>query len=272
VRHVALTHKTEAVKQGEARLSKALAKALRAIGKEVASRAKKLAKAEEDERDPVAGVDWTPVAKAAESGLTLVAKDGAKRTLAILGIEDDDAITEQTFDAAVEWAKARAAELVGKSWDKDGNLVDNPDAEMAIDSETRDAVRDAVADAIENGDSAAELGERIEGLGAFSQERALLIARTECIRANSNGQLAALKGSGVVDKKGWSVSGEESVCDVCQANEDQGGIDLDDAFDSGDDCPPSHPNCLCALTAAFDEDEEEQEDEEDQDDEEEAAE
>src|SRR6185312_16021124 len=85
----------------------------------------------------------------------------------------------------------------------------------------------------------------------FSAERAELIARTEIIRANGQGQLAALKSSGVVEKKGWSVSGEATVCDECQANEDAGGIDLDDDFPSGDDAPPGHPCCECALVAVL---------------------
>ncbi|HXN32796.1 MAG TPA: phage minor head protein [Polyangiaceae bacterium] len=190
-----------------------------------------------------------------------MAEDGAKQTLLELGIEDDAKITEQVFTSAKDWATKRSAELVGKSWGEDGNLVDNPDAEMAITDATRDDIREAVAQALEDGDSAAELGETIEGLGAFSEARAEMIARTEIIRAHGQGQLAAMRDSGVVERKAWSTAEDDDVSEECEANADQGGIDLDDAFDSGDDAPPAHPNCRCALVAYFPEEREEDEDE-----------
>jgi SPP1 gp7 family putative phage head morphogenesis protein len=260
------------VRQGEARLARRLGKALRTLGKSIAKDvAKRTAKAaakysktipealgkaeEEDERDIAARVvdeaDWAPVAEASATELSAVAQDGARRTLAVLGIEDDEAILEQTFTTAVDWARARAAELVGKSWDEDGNLVDNPDADMAITDSIREDIRDAVAQALEDGDSAAELGETIEGLAGFSEDRALLIARTEIIRAHGQGQLAAMRESGVVEQKAWTTANDDDVSEECEANEEQGAIDLEDDFESGDDAPPAHPNCRCALIAVI---------------------
>jgi len=246
-----MTHDTPPVVQAEAELTARLTHDLRAIAKHIGDRlGKRLGKAEEDEDEraraaadeAVADADWTPVAKDSETQLTAIARSGAQQALTKLRITDDD-ITNQTFDAAVEWAKARAAELVGKSWDEDGNLVDNPDAEMAITDTLRDEIRSAVADGIEDGASAADLAETIDGLSGFGADRAELIARTEIIRAHGQGQLAAFRASGVVEQKAWSTAGED-VCDDCQDNEDAGAIDLDDDFPSGDDAPPGHPMCL----------------------------
>ena len=193
-----------------------------------------------------------------------MARDGAQQAFAEIGITDQG-ITEQTFTSATEWAKARAAELVGKSWDGD-ELVDNPDADMAITDSLREEIRDAVAEALENGDSAADLSDAIEALSGFGDARATMIARTEIVRGHAQGQLQALKSSGVVEKKGWSTANDDDVDEDCQDNEAEGPIDLDDDFPSGDDAPPAHPNCRCALTAEFVEDDSEEDDASDEDD------
>lgn len=253
----------------EKELTRTLGHELRDIGKDIArnlahSLRGKLGKAaeEEDERDAIAAADWASVVEAVRGPLESVARDGAEQALKAIGVEDED-ILNQTFDEAVAWAKARAAELVGKSWNDEGELVDNPDADMAITDSLRDDLREAVSDAIEAGDSAADLGERIEGMANFSPDRAEMISQTEIQRAHNASHLLAFKASGVVDQKEWSVSGEDSVCDECQDNADQGPIDLDDDFESGDDAPPAHPGCLCVLTAYVEDESDEDEDNED---------
>lgn len=44
-------------------------------------------------------------------------------------------------------------------------------------------------------------------------------------------------------EKSW-VGG---TCETCQENADEGWIDMDEQFPSGDDEPPAHPNCDCEL-------------------------
>ena len=263
------------VKTAESRLTKTLTSKLAAIGKHVAGKLSHLAKpaqmSEGGDRkaidEAVDGADWMSVASAVAAETEAVATDGAKRALLTLGVADDDSITSQTFTKAVDEAKARAAELVGKSWDEDGNLVDNPDADMAITDTMRDEIRDAVAEAIENGDSAADLADTIEGLGSFSEERAIMIARTEIVASHASGQMRAMRESGVVEQKAWSAAGEE-VCDDCQENEDAGPIGIDDDFPSGDDAPIAHPLCRCAVVAYFPDPEDEDSGDEDTSDEE----
>jgi SPP1 gp7 family putative phage head morphogenesis protein len=273
-RKVTFTHRTKAVAAGEKALGSALTRGLKAIAKDAAKlAAEALGKAAGDtQTDSVmGGLDWAPIAASLKVQLVAVAKDGAKNAMIALGVSDDD-ITDQVFDSAVDWATARSAELVGKSWDEDGNLIDNPDADMAISETIRDAIRAQVADAIEQGLPAKDLADNIEELGEFSEDRAMMIARTEIIRAHAQGQLAAMKNSGVVEKKAWSTSEDGDQCDDCDANAEQEGIPLDDDFQSGDDAPPCHPNCRCALVASFDEDEETEEEDSEEDESEDATE
>lgn len=254
-----MTHRTQAVRDGEAALTKSLAKNLKAIGRQVAKKLRTVGKAAEEEEEEDKGidaaldaVDWGPIAAAAQHELAAVAEDAAQYALKKLGIDDEE-ILNQTYTAAREWAANRAAELVGKKW-KGDELVDNPNAEMAITDATRSELRALVADAIDKGLSAKDLANSIEDMGGFSAERAELIARTEILRSNNAAHLESFRASGVVSKKAWSVSGNEEVCDECQDNADEGEIDLDDDFPSGDDAPPGHPRCECVLTAIVDED------------------
>jgi SPP1 gp7 family putative phage head morphogenesis protein len=108
-------------------------------------------------------------------------------------------------------------------------------------------LRTDVADALANGWTNAELASKLEQNYAFSPERAMTIARTETIRASNTGTLIGFKESGVVLKKEWSTAQDDLVSEDCTENEDEGPIDLDAAFSSGDDAPPAHPNCRCAL-------------------------
>ena len=93
-----------------------------------------------------------------------------------------------------------------------------------------------------------DLEDAIQEAGAFSPARAELIARTEVTRANSYGSLGgykAAKDAGVNVKKAWHP--DDEACEICLGNADDGDIDLDDSFSSGDDAPPGHPNCECSI-------------------------
>jgi hypothetical protein len=59
----------------------------------------------------------------------------------------------------------------------------------------------------------------------------------------------AVKADGALMVKQWFVSGEDGVCEICEANEAQGEIAFDEQFDSGDDMEPAHVGCRCVTTA-----------------------
>ena len=79
------------------------------------------------------------------------------------------------------------------------------------------------------------------------RERRETIAITEQRMATEAGKEALAKERGAKFKL-WITAGDERVSDIDVANEAQGWIPVDEAFSSGDDVPPSHPNCRCTVT------------------------
>lgn len=148
-------------------------------------------------------------------------------------------------DYADAYAQERGAEMVGMRW-VDGELVENPDAVWQITDETRTGIVGLLDRTINEGWSVDQFATALTDAYAFSAKRAETIARTETRLADSKGNLAGWKRSGVVAQKVWLPS-NDGCCDVCQANADQGAIDIDDDFDSGDDSTPGHPNCECVI-------------------------
>jgi hypothetical protein len=176
-----------------------------------------------------------------EANLEKVAADGAAMALIQINY-DAPGITELLNEKALEYARERGAELVGKKI-VDGELVDNPKAEWSIGENTRDMLRGDVSQAIEQGWSNDKLASVIEENHAFSPERAEMIARTETAFADTAGNMAAYRESGIVQGKQWVVGSEHDLDDECNENEAAGVIGLDEDFPSGDDGPPAHPNC-----------------------------
>lgn len=176
-------------------------------------------------------------------------QDSSARALAQIGLQDNDTLVDKVFDRAVDYSKERAAEMVGKKW-VDGKLVDNPNAIWRIDDATRDEIKGIIASGLNDNIGRDAIADNIEEAGAFSKERAALIANTEIGHANSQGALQGYKAGrdiGVNLKKYWIP--DENACPICEENGDAGLIDLDDDFPSGDDAPLAHPNCECVLSA-----------------------
>jgi len=250
------------------RMTRALKRNLKAQGAEVArqlnSMMTKLAKAAEDDEEAIAArastvlesLDWDEVwgdmpdvvadsmSKAAEDGVATAGKDLQRRTgRVITGVSTDFA-----NEYGIEYAATRGAEMIGKRRTKDGKLVDNPDARWAITDQTRKDVLDLITQAMQDGWSNDRLADEIQGAYAFSAERAEVIARTETALADSQGNIAAWKKSGVVKKKRWLTAEDDLVSEECAANGKQGPIDMDEDFESGDTAAPAHPNCRCAVS------------------------
>lgn len=205
----------------------------------------------------LAGIDfagWAVLVGEVDPLIAEIVNDGGYAALAQVGV--DVAAAEAPAGivnaAAVDYAKQRAAELVGMRYDELGRLVPNPNAEWAIDETTRDYLRGAVADAIEGGWSNDRLAGEIADSYAFSEDRAMTIARTETQMAANAGALAGYKASGAVAMKQWVTAQDDLVEEECLANEAAGDagdgvLPLDAVYPSGDDAPPAHPNCRCTL-------------------------
>jgi hypothetical protein len=142
---------------------------------------------------------------------------------------------EQVNERSVAWAREHAAEQV-----------------TAIRENTREMLRATVTQSIEEGWGAIRLGEEIADSAGFSDARAEMIGRTETIAAENRGNREAYEDveeqlPGTVFGVEWLTAGDDLVSEECQENEDVGPIGLDDVFPSGDDSPPLHPTCRCAL-------------------------
>lgn len=120
----------------------------------------------------------------------------------------------------------------------------------SLDEVTRKTIIDTIAKGKSMGltnDEVADLLTSDEYLD-IANWRADMIARTETANAMMDGQLAGMKENGVTTKA-WVVAGPG--CTICDPNEDDGFISMDDNFSSGDDSPPGHPNCECYLESGM---------------------
>lgn len=189
-------------------------------------------------------IDWQPLAENVEPYLAGVAVAGGG-----LALEQIDPGMVDEFGAgmrvrAEQWARIRAAELVGMS--RIGDFyVPNPDPHWAIDSATRDMLRIEIRRAIEAGDSTDKLARRLRNSYAFSDERSRMIARTEIANADSAGALIGWEESGVVDGKSWLV--DFDPCLICLGYQAVGVVPLDYQYAPGIFAPTAHPNCECTL-------------------------
>lgn len=252
-----------------AKLTKTVAKFLRAQAPKMAEqintlRAKYMRKAEltADEQDTLERIlaeldftGWAVLAGDSADVLQALIDDAGYAALLQVGIDTSaqPEVVNVVNDFALGYAQDRSAEMIGMRRTALGTLEPNPNAEWQITESTRYGVRGVVADALKQGWSNDELAAALADSYAFSTDRAMVIARTETQLATQQGALAGYKASGVVDGKQWLTADDDRVSEECEANGEAGPngdgvlMDLDAVFPSGDDAPPVHPNCRCAI-------------------------
>lgn len=179
----------------------------------------------------------------AQDILEEVMRDGSAVAFEHVGFNATPSIVNQVNALALEYAQERSAEMVGMKW-IDGELVENPNAQWAIDDATREGIRADVEAAIETGASNDRLAATLSDNYAFSDDRAEMIARTETAFADVQGNLDAYKQAGI-EAKEWKAS--QDACDECE-NLEGVIVPIDEDFpDDGGDGPPLHPNCRCDV-------------------------
>lgn len=197
---------------------------------------------------------WTKLTSMFTKSLTKTATDGVNEALIQIDVTEatDDMLTLAN-QHAIKYARDRAAELVGKRYDKDGHLVDNNNAQMTITDSTREMLRDSVTKAMEEGWSNERLTKDILDNHAFSSERAETIARTETAFADIEGNLIGYEESGLVEGKQWLTA--SGCCPKC-AKLNNKIVKLDAYFMPGSyrKNPPLHPHCRCDVLPVFPED------------------
>jgi DNA-directed RNA polymerase subunit RPC12/RpoP len=120
------------------------------------------------------------------------------------------------------------------------------DSNINVVNQARSRVNTLVAQTIESGDSLGTLTRSLKSDFGFSSERARTIARTETATALGDGQKQVAKSEGRSQKK-WVSQGDEGVSSLCELNAQQDWIPIDEAFISGDQTIPQHPNCRCTV-------------------------
>lgn len=215
-----------------------------------------LSKLSEDEaRDLAAKIlgeidfsNWQELIPELESVILSISQDGIRLGFDQIGHSPTADALNQVNEIAVEWAKDRAAEMVGMKR-VDGELVTNPNAEWAITDSTRDMLRADVTRALEEGLGSRELAGQLESNYAFSSDRADRIARTEIASADIAGNMMAYRDSGVVTGKELVLGDDHEVEDECDEAAAMGVVDLEDDFGGYGD-PPFHPGCACDVLPA----------------------
>lgn len=221
---------------------------MQAAGKQLAAHVRKQSKVRKSADDDVmAGLDniqWDELALDATKDITAIATEYAKRGLTNLGINDVELMTTVN-ERARNWAINRAAEMVGKKYDEDGNLVDNPNAKWSISETTRDTIQELVTQAFDEHTSMDELADQIQESTAFSKYRANMVAATEASNAQVNGSIAAWDTSGVVEEVSVMLSYDHEGEDECDDIVDGGPYTLLQVAG----LLPAHPWCECTVVA-----------------------
>jgi len=176
--------------------------------------------------------------------------------------EEEASVIEQANSAAVTWARQRAATLVGRHINEDGEIEEAVRSEYQIEETTRSMLRSLITRALDEGTTPADLAQQLSDASVaedfpFSDARATTIARTETAFADVAGNMATYRSTGVVAGKRWITAGDDQVSEDCDANHEQGVVDLEDEFQGGVDAPPQHPNCRCDVVPVLASDTEE---------------
>ena len=160
-----------------------------------------------------------------------------------LEITDGDMLAEINTVAS-GWARDRAAELVGMRRLKDGSLVANPSAKWTITETTRDKLREIVTRLFEQTKPVTmrSIENQIDTTGVFSDVRASLIARNEIARAQTQGNLAAWRESGLVSQVSVILSAEHDQDDECDEVAAGSPYPIDEVPEV-----PVHISCICSI-------------------------
>ena len=150
-------------------------------------------------------------------------------------------------------------------WDKsekqiDQNVPMNNKAVEFLQDHTFDNIKDMTEEVsndlkaelsrgIINGESIPKLKKRVTKVFDVGNNRAEIIAITEVGRAENQGKLLAMKGSGLDMKKQWLSAHDDRTSDICKHLDGQ-IVGLDEDFHYKEwtgQSPPSHPNCRSTI-------------------------
>jgi SPP1 gp7 family putative phage head morphogenesis protein len=191
--------------------------------------------------------DWALLATVLGPELEALYLEAVKQAAQQIGMKLSVDALNLANEHAIEFARQRAAEMVGMKW-VNGDLVPNPDAQWRIDEGTREMLRGDVRRALQEGWGNDQIADAMADSYAFSEKRALVIARTETARADVEGNLTGYRELGIVRKQ-WLTA--PACCDACHAIDGM-VVGIDEAFTGGVQGAPLHPNCRCDVLPVTD--------------------
>lgn len=149
-----------------------------------------------------------------------------------------------------DWLAAEA--LLGEDGLGDGlrSMLDRAGITIKSIAEHRlEELADVLAQAADEGWSSSRLARLLRDV-LDDPRWARMVAVTEGARASTASTLARYLANGVEGKE-WMSAEDQRVCQDCNDNELEGAIPLSAYFESGDDGPPAHPDCRCAIAPAI---------------------
>lgn len=187
----------------------------------------------------------------------------------IKGIDDIPKMIKDLFSVA--GLKALVDKIIGKEfmqgWDKSEKQIDEnvpvntPAIEFLQDytfqnikdmtEEIANDLRSELSRGIINGEGITKLTARVNKVFDSGKNRAEMIARTETNRADNQGKLLAMKGSGIEMKKKWITHEDDRTSAICNRLDGQ-TVPLDADFKDSTtgwegQAPPSHVNCRSTI-------------------------
>lgn len=257
IHHLQIDHgrpgpKLQLVRQ---QLQATLSRFLREAAKKAASAAEKKAeeviKADEDELMQILYaannvINWDEIVDDTAEELQTAYEDGGKDGIAQLAISHNliPDMTDKVISGAEEYAKKRAAAMIGKKF-IDGELIGDSAAEWVIAETTRDDLKDIIEMAVTQRMSSKELATAIQEATTFSEARAELIAKTEIAVAQVQGNLDVWKMTGYVKTVNIVLSVDHNIDDECDIAVAGNPYPINDM-----PFVPRHPRCKCLIIAA----------------------
>lgn len=200
-----------------------------------------------------AWLDSQNVPAVVTAGLTPVLRDAATEAYAA-GARSAQHVITVGLTGEVDWGGWKPGNVAAarRVLSEDGltvglqQLLDDMGARISkIAAHRLDEVAAVLADGLERGEGVPAIATALRGV-LDDPGWAEMVAWTETNRAMSAAALDSYRLAGI-DGKAWFTAADQRVCPICRANEDQGPIALGVPFASGDQHPPGHPRCRCAV-------------------------
>lgn len=130
--------------------------------------------------------------------------------------------------------------------------TDRPLILSKISNTTKEQVKPFLLEAAATGESPQALAKKLSDEFLFSEQRALMIASHEVGTAYEYGNFVPMldaKARGLKSEKAWLTVGDDRVTPTHTENQDDGWIDIEEAFSgTGDQMPPASDNPRCRCT------------------------